>query len=149
MKEFPTSQRMVVSLSSDKAVWDAVLNNEAVREIRDSYRNGQYASLLLDNCFCQLRTPIFALTYLMITWNIRNLCVLCDQILHFTVWDSWIFHSIILWFMCSCWNLSTKLWWETWSLQGKFKYTKVDIWKYEDEIVGCHREYFRVCGWYI
>uniref|UniRef100_A0A803KT69 Uncharacterized protein n=2 Tax=Chenopodium quinoa TaxID=63459 RepID=A0A803KT69_CHEQI len=35
----PSVQRMVVSLSSDKAVWDAVLNNEAVREIRDSYRD--------------------------------------------------------------------------------------------------------------
>ncbi|CAO2816283.1 unnamed protein product [Amaranthus hypochondriacus] len=35
----PSVQRMVVSLSSDKAVWNAVLNNEAVREIRDSYRN--------------------------------------------------------------------------------------------------------------
>ncbi|KMS98895.1 hypothetical protein BVRB_3g067880 [Beta vulgaris subsp. vulgaris] len=35
----PTVQKMVVSLSSDKAVWDAVLNNDAVREIRDSYRN--------------------------------------------------------------------------------------------------------------
>ncbi|XP_056694175.1 uncharacterized protein [Spinacia oleracea] len=35
----PSVQRMVVSLSSDKAVWDAVLNNEAVRQIRDSYRD--------------------------------------------------------------------------------------------------------------
>ncbi|KAL2920448.1 N-terminal acetyltransferase A complex subunit nat1 [Bienertia sinuspersici] len=35
----PTVQRMVISLSSDKAVWDAVLNNDAVREIRDSYRD--------------------------------------------------------------------------------------------------------------
>lgn len=35
----PSVQRMVVSLSSDKAVWDAVLNNEAVQEIRDSYCN--------------------------------------------------------------------------------------------------------------
>lgn len=31
---------MVISLSSDKAVWDAVLNNEAVREIRDSLKQG-------------------------------------------------------------------------------------------------------------
>ncbi|KAL9672614.1 hypothetical protein QQ045_028866 [Rhodiola kirilowii] len=29
-------QRMVVSLSSDRAVWNAVLNNEAVRELRGS-----------------------------------------------------------------------------------------------------------------
>lgn len=35
----PSVQRMVISLSSDKAVWDAVLNNEAVREIRESYCN--------------------------------------------------------------------------------------------------------------
>lgn len=33
-------QRMVISLSSDKAVWEAVMNNEVVREIRDLYNNG-------------------------------------------------------------------------------------------------------------
>lgn len=32
----PSVQRMVISLSSDKAVWEAVLNNEVVRELRDS-----------------------------------------------------------------------------------------------------------------
>ncbi|XP_057776781.1 uncharacterized protein LOC130995496 [Salvia miltiorrhiza] len=32
----PSVQRMVVSLSSDQAVWDAVLNNEVVRELRGS-----------------------------------------------------------------------------------------------------------------
>lgn len=30
-------QRMVVSLSSDRAVWDAVMNNEVVRELRESF----------------------------------------------------------------------------------------------------------------
>lgn len=30
-------QKMVVSLSSDKAVWDAVLNNAVVRELRETY----------------------------------------------------------------------------------------------------------------
>ncbi|XP_055826763.1 uncharacterized protein LOC129895130 isoform X2 [Solanum dulcamara] len=34
----PSIQKIVISLSSDKAVWDAVLNNEAVREIRDSLK---------------------------------------------------------------------------------------------------------------
>ncbi|PWA88493.1 hypothetical protein CTI12_AA120260 [Artemisia annua] len=29
-------QKMVVSLASDKSVWEAVMNNEAVRELRDS-----------------------------------------------------------------------------------------------------------------
>ncbi|XP_042991619.1 uncharacterized protein LOC122318393 [Carya illinoinensis] len=33
----PSVQRMVISLSSDKLVWDAVLNNEVVRELRESY----------------------------------------------------------------------------------------------------------------
>ncbi|KAJ9164038.1 hypothetical protein P3X46_023655 [Hevea brasiliensis] len=33
----PSVQRMVISLSSDKAVWDAVLNNEVVRELRETY----------------------------------------------------------------------------------------------------------------
>lgn len=33
----PSIQKMVISLSSDQAVWDAVLNNEAVRELRESY----------------------------------------------------------------------------------------------------------------
>ncbi|XP_052184566.1 uncharacterized protein LOC127796452 isoform X2 [Diospyros lotus] len=32
----PCIQRMVISLSSDKAVWDAVLSNEVVRELRES-----------------------------------------------------------------------------------------------------------------
>ncbi|KAL7001713.1 hypothetical protein U1Q18_002861 [Sarracenia purpurea var. burkii] len=32
----PSIQRMVMSLSSDKAVWDAVMNNEVVRELRES-----------------------------------------------------------------------------------------------------------------
>ncbi|KAL5718216.1 hypothetical protein ACHQM5_011145 [Ranunculus cassubicifolius] len=33
----PSIQRAVVSLSTDKAVWDAVLNNNVVRELRDTY----------------------------------------------------------------------------------------------------------------
>ncbi|XP_028796804.1 uncharacterized protein LOC114752247 [Neltuma alba] len=32
----PTVQKMVKSLATDKAVWDAVMNNEAVRELRES-----------------------------------------------------------------------------------------------------------------
>ncbi|XP_057952250.1 uncharacterized protein LOC131146590 [Malania oleifera] len=32
----PSVQRMVISLSSDKAVWDAVLSNEVVKEVRES-----------------------------------------------------------------------------------------------------------------
>lgn len=35
-------QRMVISLSSDKAVWDAVMNNEVVRELRESVTQGSY-----------------------------------------------------------------------------------------------------------
>ncbi|KAF5187931.1 transmembrane protein [Thalictrum thalictroides] len=33
----PSVQRVVVSLSTDRAVWDAVLNNDVVRELRDTY----------------------------------------------------------------------------------------------------------------
>lgn len=33
---------MVVSLSSDRAVWDAVMNNEVVRELRESFYAGWY-----------------------------------------------------------------------------------------------------------
>ncbi|KAH9673671.1 hypothetical protein KPL70_018188 [Citrus sinensis] len=33
----PSIQRMVISLSSDKAVWNAVLNNEAVQELKESF----------------------------------------------------------------------------------------------------------------
>ncbi|CAH8384724.1 unnamed protein product [Eruca vesicaria subsp. sativa] len=36
----PSVQRMVISLSSDKAVWDAVMNNEVVKEIKELYNNG-------------------------------------------------------------------------------------------------------------
>ncbi|BFG23138.1 hypothetical protein CerSpe_094130 [Prunus speciosa] len=34
-------QRMVISLSSDRAVWDAVMNNEVVRELRESFYAGE------------------------------------------------------------------------------------------------------------
>jgi hypothetical protein len=37
-----SAQKMVVSLSSDKAVWDAVLNNAVVRELRETYYAGWY-----------------------------------------------------------------------------------------------------------
>ncbi|XP_047967275.1 uncharacterized protein LOC125211492 [Salvia hispanica] len=41
----PCVQRMVVSLSSDKAVWDAVMNNEVVKELRGSmHRVGSLVS---------------------------------------------------------------------------------------------------------
>lgn len=33
---------MVVALSSDKAVWDAVMNNDVVRELRDSFVKGLF-----------------------------------------------------------------------------------------------------------
>ncbi|XP_061982631.1 uncharacterized protein LOC133702323 [Populus nigra] len=33
----PSVQKMVVSISSDKAVWDAVLNNAVVQELRETY----------------------------------------------------------------------------------------------------------------
>ncbi|KAI3514725.1 hypothetical protein L1887_13374 [Cichorium endivia] len=36
----PSVKRMMVSLSSDKSVWDAVMNNEAVRQLRDSAYEG-------------------------------------------------------------------------------------------------------------
>lgn len=36
----PSVQRMVISLSSDKSVWEAVMNNEVVREIKELYNNG-------------------------------------------------------------------------------------------------------------
>ncbi|KAG6422353.1 hypothetical protein SASPL_118921 [Salvia splendens] len=41
----PCVQRMVVSLSSDKAIWDAVMNNEVVKELRGSmHRVGSLVS---------------------------------------------------------------------------------------------------------
>ena len=33
---------MVVALSSDTAVWDAVMNNDVVRELRDSFVKGLF-----------------------------------------------------------------------------------------------------------
>ncbi|KAL8224028.1 hypothetical protein R6Q57_019503 [Mikania cordata] len=40
----PSVQRMVISLSSDKAVWEAVMNNQVVRELRESVSQ--------DKCIC-------------------------------------------------------------------------------------------------
>lgn len=37
----PTVQRMVISLASDKAVWDALLKNEKVHEFRQSFQQGE------------------------------------------------------------------------------------------------------------
>ncbi|KAI3918727.1 hypothetical protein MKX01_042047 [Papaver californicum] len=37
----PSVQRMVVSLSTDKTLWDAVLNNEAVQELRESFHSAE------------------------------------------------------------------------------------------------------------
>ncbi|KAK9102936.1 hypothetical protein Sjap_020190 [Stephania japonica] len=35
LRSEPSIQRMVISLSTDKAVWDAVMSNQVVREVRD------------------------------------------------------------------------------------------------------------------
>ncbi|KAJ4949999.1 hypothetical protein NE237_026831 [Protea cynaroides] len=40
----PSIQRMVVSLSSDKAVWEAVLNNDVVKELKESFCIAEDAS---------------------------------------------------------------------------------------------------------
>ncbi|KAJ3706694.1 hypothetical protein LUZ61_010399 [Rhynchospora tenuis] len=40
LKVNPSIQRMVASLSSDQAVWDAVMKNEAVQEIKKSFCEG-------------------------------------------------------------------------------------------------------------
>lgn len=37
----PSIKRLVVSLSSDRAIWDAVMNNEVVRKLQDSYHGGE------------------------------------------------------------------------------------------------------------
>nr|GEX88838.1 hypothetical protein [Tanacetum cinerariifolium] len=40
LKTEASVQRMVMSLSSDKAVWNAIMNNDAVREIREAVTEG-------------------------------------------------------------------------------------------------------------
>lgn len=42
----PSIQRMVISLSSDKAVWNAVLNNEAVQELKEAISRKDEVSAL-------------------------------------------------------------------------------------------------------
>lgn len=41
---------MVISLSSDRAVWDAVMNNEVVRELRESFYAGWYDMNFTTDC---------------------------------------------------------------------------------------------------
>ncbi|KAL6911687.1 hypothetical protein ACP4OV_000492 [Aristida adscensionis] len=41
LQKDPTVQKMVLSLSCDKAVWDAVMNNEAVQDFRRSLHDGK------------------------------------------------------------------------------------------------------------
>uniref|UniRef100_A0A453P8T2 Uncharacterized protein n=1 Tax=Aegilops tauschii subsp. strangulata TaxID=200361 RepID=A0A453P8T2_AEGTS len=38
----PNVQKMVMSLSCDRTVWDAVMNNEAVQEFRRSFQDGMF-----------------------------------------------------------------------------------------------------------
>lgn len=38
---------MVISLSSDNTVWDAVLNNEVVKELRELFYEGEYGGWYL------------------------------------------------------------------------------------------------------
>ncbi|XP_071732703.1 uncharacterized protein [Rutidosis leptorrhynchoides] len=45
----PSVQRMVISLSSDKAVWDAVMNNEVVRKLRESVNEDKGVTEGADN----------------------------------------------------------------------------------------------------
>jgi hypothetical protein len=39
---------MVMALSTDKAVWDAVMNNDVVQEFKKSFQDGMW---LLDSAF--------------------------------------------------------------------------------------------------
>ncbi|XP_010941054.1 uncharacterized protein [Elaeis guineensis] len=58
----PSVQRMVVSLSSDKAVWDAVVRNRAVQELKksfsaelsESFQRLNFSSTLLLRCMIEL-----------------------------------------------------------------------------------------------
>lgn len=53
---------MVISLSSDETVWNAVMNNEVVQEVRESF----YAGLVLQKlCIGHLNEKIFYLTALV------------------------------------------------------------------------------------
>lgn len=48
-------QRIVKSLSTDEAVWEAVLNNEVVQELRESISAGWYLSIhFLESLDCML-----------------------------------------------------------------------------------------------
>ncbi|KAK1388231.1 hypothetical protein POM88_016409 [Heracleum sosnowskyi] len=68
----PAIQRMVVALSSDKAVWDAVMNNDVVRELRDSIVKGSVCAP------CFTLNWIFTTVTDTIAWNVLphgNICV--------------------------------------------------------------------------
>jgi len=45
LKNNPAVQRMVMSVASDKAVWDALLKNEKVHEFRQSFQQGELKML--------------------------------------------------------------------------------------------------------
>jgi hypothetical protein len=44
-------QKMVMALSTDKAVWNAVMNNDVVQEFKRSFKDGMQ---LLDSVFASL-----------------------------------------------------------------------------------------------
>ncbi|KAE8770135.1 hypothetical protein D1007_58193 [Hordeum vulgare] len=49
----PNVQKMVMSLSCDRTVWDAVMNNEAVREFRRSFHDDTVVSYSCNKTFVQ------------------------------------------------------------------------------------------------
>uniref|UniRef100_J3LFG6 Uncharacterized protein n=1 Tax=Oryza brachyantha TaxID=4533 RepID=J3LFG6_ORYBR len=46
LQKDPNVQKMVMSLSCDRAVWDAVMNNEAVQEFRRSFQDDKETSTM-------------------------------------------------------------------------------------------------------
>uniref|UniRef100_M8BBI4 Uncharacterized protein n=1 Tax=Aegilops tauschii TaxID=37682 RepID=M8BBI4_AEGTA len=46
----PNVQKMVMSLSCDRTVWDAVMNNEAVQEFRRSFQDGKEVNRKGNSC---------------------------------------------------------------------------------------------------
>ena len=56
-------QRTVVSLASDSAVWDAMMRNESVRELRASFSSGLFAFFVTLSGHLQILEKVFFLRF--------------------------------------------------------------------------------------
>ncbi|XP_037447711.1 uncharacterized protein LOC125513993 isoform X2 [Triticum urartu] len=79
----PNVQKMVMSLSCDRTVWDAVMNNEAVQEFRRSFQDGKEVNRKGNSCGpAAVLKWILANTQAKITEFFDNIAKIVSMLFH-------------------------------------------------------------------